>query len=74
MVFVVASHYQKPSDYSFALTSMSFTKRFTSFVTYDRRLFKNCFQQRLIFYETPVFHHDFVKFLYCRVVCGDKRQ
>jgi len=48
--------------------------RFTSFVRYDRRLLKNCFQQRLIFYGTPVFHHDFVKFLYCRVVCSDKRQ
>jgi len=33
-------------------------------VRYDRRLFKNCFQQRLIFYGTPVFHHYFVKIFY----------
>ena len=36
----------------------AFTKhvrqRSTCFVEYDRRPFKNCFQQRLIFYLTPV--------------------
>ena len=35
--------------------------------------FKNCFQQRLIFYGAPVFHHDLAKFFYNRVVCSDKR-
>ena len=28
---------------------------FTSFVGYDRRSFRNCFQQRLIFFLTPVY-------------------
>ena len=39
-------------------------QRFTSFVGYDRRSFKNCFQQRLIFYKTPVFHQYLFKILY----------
>ena len=32
------------------------------------------FQQRLVFFETPVFHHDLFNFVYHRVVCSDKRQ
>ena len=65
-VFVVASHYQMPSRYIFVLTSM--------FVGYDRRSFKNCFQQRLIFYKAPVCHQCLFKILYRWVTSCNKRQ
>ena len=44
----------------------------STFVRYDRRVLKHGFQQRPIFYETPVFYQDLFKFLYRRVVCSDK--
>ena len=74
VVFYGCLALSKPSSYNFAHASIMVLKRFTFFVRYDRRLFKNCLQQRLIFYGTPVFRHDFLKFLYRRVVCSDKRQ
>ena len=37
-------------------------------VRYDCRSLENCLQQRLIFYETPVFQHYLFKFLSRRVV------
>ena len=57
--------------YSFALISMSYRDLLLLIIRYDRRI---CFQQRLVFSETPVFHHDLFNFLYHRVVCSDKRQ
>ena len=45
----------KPSNFKFALlTSMSSRDlpRFTYLVRYDWRVFQNCFQQKLVFYET----------------------
>ena len=38
-------------------------QRFTSFVGYDRRSFKIFFQQRLIFYKTPVCHQCLFSFI-----------
>ena len=70
----------KLPNYSFGLTTVCLQAclleifLFLAFVRYDRRIFKDSFQQRLVFYETPVFHHDLFKFLYRRVVCRDKRQ
>ena len=49
-------------------------QRFTSFVGYDRRSFKNCFQQRLIFYKTPVCHQRLFKILYRWVISCNERQ
>ena len=70
VVIVVASHYQ--SLQIIVLLSQARLLEITTFVRYDWRSFvsfENCFQQRLIFYESPVFHHDLFKFLYRRVVC-----
>ena len=49
-------------------------QRFTSFVGYDRRSFKNRFQQRLIFYKTPVSHQCLFKILYRWVISCNERQ
>ena len=49
-------------------------QRFTSFVEYDRRSFKNCFQQRLIFYKTLVSHQCLFKILYRWVICCNEKQ
>ena len=72
MWFLLLCRIIEAFNYSFALTCMS--SRDLSLVRYDRRIFKSCFQHRLVFYETPVFHHDLLKFLYRRVVGSDKRQ
>ena len=59
MVFYGCLALSKPSSYNFALTSIMVFKRFTFFVRYDRRLFKNCFQQRLFFVSsllTQIYH------------------
>ena len=53
VVFVVASHYQ--SLQIIVLLLQACLLEFTSFVGYYRRIFKNCFQHRLVFYEPPVF-------------------
>ena len=44
-----------PSNYTFAFTSISF-EGFSLFVRDDQRFCKNCFQQGLIVYQTPMFH------------------
>ena len=70
VAFAVASHYQSLKFFSYKHVLY----RFTSFIRSDRRIFRNCFQQRMVFYETPVFHHDLFNFLCRRVVCSNKRQ
>ena len=59
----------KPSNYSFALTSMSFW----DFVRFVRRLFKIVFS-RGWFCMKLQFLSTFCLFLYCRVLYSDKRQ
>ena len=59
MVFVVASHYQSLRIIVLLLQACLleiylFSDHISQVVRYDRKLFKNCFQARLIFYETPV--------------------
>ena len=49
-------------------------QRLISFIVYDRRSFKNCFQRRLIFYYTPVCHQCLFKILYRWVIHCNERQ
>ena len=49
-------------------------KRFSLFVKDDRRFCKICFQQRLIVYQTPLFHQYLFDIFNCRVARCDERQ
>ena len=49
-------------------------KRFSLFVKDDRRFCKICFQQRLIVYQTPLFHQYLFHIFNCRVARCDERQ
>ena len=51
-----------------------FFQRFTSFVAYDRRSFKNCFQRRPIFLDSSLCHQCLFKILYRLVICCNGRQ
>ena len=58
VIFVVASHHPatafKLHFCSYILVFQRFTS--SSFVEYDQRSFKICFQQRLIVYKAPTCH------------------
>ena len=49
-------------------------KRFSLFVKDDRRFCKICFQQRLIVYQTPLFHQYLFDIFNCRVGRCNERQ
>ena len=49
-------------------------QRFISFVGYDRRSFKNCFQQRMNFYKAPICHQCLFRILYRSVISCNERQ
>ena len=56
VIFVVASHHPATAFKLHFCSYKHVFQRFTSFVGYDQRSFKICFQERLIFYKAPTCH------------------
>ena len=55
------------------LSNKRILKRFTSLLCYYQRFQINSFQQRLILFETPLFHQYLFKIANCWVVRSYKR-